>query len=171
MRHSLTSLQRLQASLDTSAASAGAHLRTTFGIPDHTLSALQLAHYLATPQSVAVATVTARGEPRVAPVHAVFYDAALHIPTVNSAVRVKHVERRPAISVTHWVLNYVAITVHGTASILRPGHAHFADLDELYSAQWWREIREQDDGLYLRVNADRIFAWAEDPAQFADERP
>jgi hypothetical protein len=169
MRQSPTSLTRLQAVLNSSAAGAGAHLRETFGIPDHTLSAGQLVHYLAEPQDVAIATVTARGEPRVAPVHAVFYDAAFHIPTVNSAVRVRHVERRPAISMTHWVLNYIAIVVHGTTSILRPGHTHFADLDDLYRAAWWREARQQNDGLYLRVNAERMFAWAADPTQFADE--
>ena len=171
MRHSPASLERLQAVLDSSATDAGEHLRATFGIPDHTLSAVQLARYLDKPQSVAVATVTARGEPRVAPVHAVFYEAAFHVPTVAAAARLKHVERRPSVSLTHWVLNYVAIIVHGTASVLRPGHPDFAALDDLYPAPWWRQVRQQADGVYLRVTGERVFAWANDLAQFpADDR-
>jgi hypothetical protein len=169
MRHSPASLERLQAVLDRSAKGAGEHLRQTFEIPDHTLSAHQLVRYLDKPQSVALATVSKRGEPRVAPVHAVFYDATFHVPTVAGAVRMKHVSRQPSVSLTHWVLNHVAIIVHGTASVLQPGHPDSAALDELYRAAWWRSVRQTGDGVYLRVEAERLFAWAQDPAQFPGE--
>lgn len=168
MRHSPSSLKRLQAVLDHSAKGAGEHLRSTFDIPDCTLSARQLVRYLDEPQSVALATVSERGEPRVAPVHAVFYDATFHVPTVVGAARTKHVSRQPSVSLTHWVLSHVAIIVHGTVTVLRPEHPDSAELDALYQASWWRSVRERGDGVYLRVEAERLFAWAEDPAQFPE---
>jgi hypothetical protein len=169
MRHSPASLERLQAVLDHSADGAGEHLRNTFEIPDHTLSAHQLIRYLdKQPESVALATVSERGEPRVAPVHAVFYEAAFHVPTVAGAARTKHISRRPSVSLTHWVLSHVAIIVHGTVTILQPEHPDSAELNELYRASWWRSVRETGDGVYLRIEAERMFAWAQDPAQFPE---
>lgn len=161
-------IARLQALLDDSAKNAGPHLRSTFGIPDHTLSAAQLVRYLDKPRSVALATVSARNEPRVTPVDAVFHDAAFHIPTVVTAARIKHIARRPAVSLTHWSSGDIAIIVHGTATVLDAGHADFPELEKLYHASWWRPVRAQGDGVYVRVTADRMFAWADDVANYPD---
>ena len=68
--------------LDRSLERAGAHLRATFEMPDHSLSAHQLAHYLDQEHVfVVLATTTRRHEPRAAPVDSVFYRARFHVPS------------------------------------------------------------------------------------------
>ncbi|WP_158888221.1 pyridoxamine 5'-phosphate oxidase family protein [Amycolatopsis anabasis] len=161
------SIERLQALLDDSAKNAGKQLRASFEIPDRTLTARQLIRYLDKPRTIALATVSARNEPRVTPVDAVFYDAAFHVPTVSGAARLKHIARQPAVSLTHWVVDDIAIIVHGTASALDIDHADSGELDRLYPARWWTEVRARGGGVFLRVTADRMFAWAQDPAKYS----
>jgi hypothetical protein len=102
----------------------------------------------------------------VAPVDSLFYRGQFHVPTMAGAVRVVHVRRRPSVSLTHFVLNRVAIIAHGQASVVAVGHPDFATLDELYRAAWWTTIREQKEGVYLRIEAAALYTWARDPAEY-----
>ena len=139
-------------------------------MPRSALTARQLTNYFEERiRSVAVATVTARGEPRVAPVGALFYRTKFHIPTAAHAVRVRHLRSRPAISLTHFVLNQVAVIVHGRAEILTAEHPQFADLAEdetLLPEKWWRALHAEGRGALIRLEADRMYAWAKDPSRF-----
>src|SRR5258708_12102949 len=110
--HTDEDLDRLQVILDASAASADGLLRQTFDPAGHLLSARQLARYFDRARGVALATVTAKGEPRVAPVGAVFHRATLHIPTAENAKRAPHIRRRPAASGPHFLLPSIAVIVH-----------------------------------------------------------
>lgn len=166
MKHSPEELDRLQALLTRSIAQAGEHLRRTFELPDHALSAAQLARYLDQPRGVALATVTAKGEPRVAPVASVFYRAAFHIPTTTTAARATHVRSRPAVSLTHWVSDVVSIIGHGSAAQLPPEHPDVAALDQIYRPPWWLAVRERQEGIYLRVEAAVLYTWAREPGEF-----
>lgn len=69
----------------------------------------------------------------------------------------------PAVSVTHWIPGEIAIIVHGTATVL---DADSVELDKFYDASWWRPVREQGRGVYLRIEADRMFAWAGDTTKY-----
>ena len=166
MRHTPQELESLQALLDRSAERTGQHLRRTFELPERSLSAAQLARYFEQPRPVALATVTARGEPRVAPVHAVFYRGRFHIPTAADATRIAHVRKRPAVSLTHFVLNQVALIGHGRATALAADHPEFAMLDQLYRAEWWSQLRQQAGGVYLRIELETLYTWALDPEEF-----
>lgn len=75
MRESAEDLARLERLLASSIEQAGEFLRRAFEMPDHSLSASQLCAYLDGQPVVALGTTTAAGEPRVAPVAAVFYRA------------------------------------------------------------------------------------------------
>ena len=66
-------LQRLDELLDASYARAGSHLRAIWG-PETRLAAGELSEALAGIQVLDLATVTPRGEPRVAPVDGGFAD-------------------------------------------------------------------------------------------------
>src|SRR4051794_4490794 len=105
-------MQRLRALLERSIARAGAFLRRSFEMPEHSLSAEQLVSYLVGIQNVALATVTAKGEPRVAPIGALFYRGRFHIPTVATAARTRMIAARPAVSLTHYVGNDLAVITH-----------------------------------------------------------
>jgi hypothetical protein len=164
-RHSTDELAALQFLLGESARSAGDALRETFEPEGHMLSARQLAAYLDRGAGFALATVTARGEPRVAPVGAVFYRAKLHVPAADYSKRVAHLERRGAVSLTHFVLNSIAIIVHGRATILTATDPDFGALEALHDGgDWWRKLRGTDSGVYLRIDAERVYSWAADPS-------
>ena len=109
-RADIAELQRL---LDDSIAQAGPFLRSSFEMPEHSLTATQLAAHLTGTVTVALATVTARAEPRVAPINAVFYRGAFHVPTVAEAARARHLARRPAASLTYYEGIDLAVIAHG----------------------------------------------------------
>jgi len=166
-RHSAAELTELQRLLDESARSAGDALRETFEPEGHMLSARQLAAYFDGARGFALATVTANGDPRVAPVGAVFYRAKFHVPAADYARRVAHIERQSAVSLTHFVLSSIAVIVHGRAVVLSSTDPDFAALESLHEGgEWWRKLRGTDSGVYLRVYAERVYSWAADPSAF-----
>lgn len=116
MRETPEDLEQLQQVLDRSIERAGDFLRSSFQMPARSLSAAQLVRYLSGIQVVALATVTAKGEPRVAPIGSLFYRGHFYIPTVATAARTRHVMKRPAVSLTHFVGNDLAIIVHASCT-------------------------------------------------------
>ena len=57
-------LQKLQHLLDTSIERAGAFLRSSFEMPEHSLTAKQLVRHLQGQQTLALATANSKGAPR-----------------------------------------------------------------------------------------------------------
>ena len=86
-------------------------------MPAHSLSAAQLVAHLQGPRTVALATVTARAEPRVAPINA-FLCTAFHVPTVAESARARHLARRPAASLTYFEGTDVAVIAHGQMRVI-----------------------------------------------------
>jgi uncharacterized pyridoxamine 5'-phosphate oxidase family protein len=111
-------LRDLQALLDASHAAAGRHLRSIFS-DDRRIPAAELPALLPGVQVLALATVTARGEPRVAPVDGLFFRARFHFGSAHDSARFRHIRARPAVSATHLRGEELAIVVHG--------HAHEID--------------------------------------------
>lgn len=143
-------------------------MRETFELPDHALTARQLTSYFEERlRAVAIATVTARGEPRASPVGAVFHRTKFHIPTAEYSMRVRHVRSRPATSLTHFELNVIAVIVHGRAEIISPGAPEFEELEIPEREKWWHALRAKGQGVLLRIEPERMFAWAKDPSQFS----
>ncbi len=159
-------MKRLQALLDGSIERAGAFLRSSFEMPEHSLSAGQLVRYLQGIQNVAFATVTAKGEPRVAPIGSLFYRGLFHIPTVATAARTRMVTARPAVSLTHFVGDDLAIIVHGSAMAIPTGHADFAAIEAMQRAANGSSVRDWGEGIYLRVAAATLVTFARYPEQF-----
>ena len=100
MKETEQDLKRLQALLDGSIEGAGSFLRSSFRMPRHSLSAVQLVRHLGGLNTVAMATVTQKGEPRVAPIGSLLYRGRFHAPTLASAVRTRHLMERPSVSLT-----------------------------------------------------------------------
>jgi hypothetical protein len=65
MRETPEDIERLQALLDTSIKRAGAFLRRSFQMPEHSLTPQQLIECWRDVQTVALATVTMGGKPRI----------------------------------------------------------------------------------------------------------
>ncbi len=161
----------LQALMDRSAVAAGPHLRRTFELPEHALSAAALVRYWGSGQSIALATTGADGTPRVAPVDALLHGTDLLVPTATDAARVRHIRARPRIGFTHWVSSSIAVIGHGTATLVTPADSDFAALDATYTgprARWFLPFRAAGTGVYVRIRPESLLAWAADPRAFAE---
>jgi hypothetical protein len=168
VRETDADLAELQALIERGIESAGPFLRSSFQMPEHTLSARQLVRCLEGLPTVACATVSAKGEPRVAPIGALFYRGRFHIPTTMAAARTRHVRRRPAISVTYYQGIDLAVIVHGRATILGAEHPDFATLEALQRAHGGDGVSDWGEGAFLKVDADALYSFARYPAQFPE---
>ena len=93
-------LRALQKVLDESYATAGEHLRSIFDQSPR-VPAAELVALLPGMQVIDLATVTSRGEPRVAPVDGHFFRGRWHFGTASNAMRTKHLAANPAASAAH----------------------------------------------------------------------
>jgi hypothetical protein len=126
--------------------------------------------YLHGIQTVAFATVTAAGEPRVAPIGSLFYRGTFYIPTVTTAARSRHIQRRPAVSLTHYQGNDLAVIVHGQASLLTGDDPTFAALEALHRSFGSSSVNDWGDGAFIHVNARSIFTYARYPDRFPERQ-
>lgn len=168
MKETAEDLEQLQRLLDQSIEQAGEFLRSSFQMPQHSLSARQLICYLQGIQTVALATVTAKGLPRVAPVGSLFFRGRFYIPTIATAARTRHVMKQPAISLTHFVGNDLAIIAHGRGSILSLEHEEFETLEALQRESSGQSVRTWGEGVYLRMEADVVYTFARYPERYPE---
>lgn len=154
-----TELRWLQDLIEGSFARSGAHLRSIMS-ERYRVDAVATARYLQGIRHLVLSTVTAKGEPRVSPVDGLFVHGRFHLSSDASAVKVRHLRARPAVSAAHAVGDDVAVVVHGTAEVIQPGHDSCAALDEV-----WRGIYESTprdwspDGVYVRIEPATMFTY------------
>ncbi len=133
-------LRELQRLLDDSYARAGAHLRSIWG-EEARLDANALVDELAGIQVLDLATVTPRGEPRVAPVDGLFFRGRFWFGSAESSARFRNIRANPAVSaaLTRGLETFLVI-VHGRAVEIDPRGPEaggFADYPrELYDFDW-----------------------------------
>jgi GNAT superfamily N-acetyltransferase len=163
MRETPEDIERLQALLDISIQRAGVFLRRSFQMPEHSLTAQQLIDCWRDVQTFALATVTTRGEPRIAPIGSLLYRGEIYLPTVATAARTRHLMKRPAVSLTLFRENELAIIVHGYASIISPDHADFETLEDLLYASTHTKAGEWGEGVYLHIQAETIYTYNRHP--------
>jgi hypothetical protein len=158
----------LQTVIDHSIESAGPYLRSSFRMPTHSLSPEQLVTLLDGILEVALATVTAKGEPRISPTGALFWRGRFYVPTLAAAARVKQLRRNHAVSLTYYQGVDIAVIVHGRAAFIEPSDEDFAELYELQQETSGQNVRGWGENpLYIRVDPDVIHSFARDPASIA----
>jgi hypothetical protein len=126
-------IDALQALLDTSHARSSSHLQSIIH-GDRVLSARDLTALLTGMKVLTVATVTARGEPRISAVDGHFLHGTWSFSTSGSAAKARHLRARPQVSVAHVDNEALAVFSHGRVEELGPGDD---DLDETL-AHWTR---------------------------------
>ncbi|MFF6837003.1 pyridoxamine 5'-phosphate oxidase family protein [Streptomyces sp. NPDC012438] len=149
MRETPDDLHRLQTLLDASLARSTAHLRSIIS-SERTLTAEQLTGVLTGMCTLALSTVTAKGEPRVSGVDGHFLYGKWHFGTARGAAKARHLAARPAVSAAHMRGEDLGVFTHGTAEVLNPRDgAPAAD---------WPDLR-----AYLRdFYGDDAFDWDND---------
>ncbi|HEV2526961.1 MAG TPA: pyridoxamine 5'-phosphate oxidase family protein [Thermomicrobiales bacterium] len=160
MHETADDLIRLQDLLDRGAAGASPHMASIF-TADRRLSASELAARLTGMRLLTLATVTAKGEPRTAPVDGLFYQGHFWFGSAPEAVKFRHIRARPAVSATHLPGESFAVIVHGTCHLVDIRSDEMAGLRsycrEVYGPDW------EDFGLpaqYARIDADRMYTYA-----------
>ena len=153
-------LEALQELLDASYARAGAHLRSIWG-EEARLSASAVSAELAGVQVLDLATVTWRGEPRVAPVDGLFFRGHFWFGSAETSLRFRNIRANPAVSgvVTRGLETFLVI-VHGQAIEIDPRSPEaggFADYPrELYDFDWDALHRTSP---YARIEASAMLAF------------
>lgn len=126
--------------------------------PERRLSAHDLVELFAQRRVGALATVTGRGEPRVAPVDLLLLRGRLFGSTSGASWRARHLRRRPSVSASYFEGDDLAVIVHGTADLVRPGDPGFAEADRACREVYGGSVTEwSDDGLYLLVDPRQVF--------------
>ena len=118
MRETPEELDELQALLDGSLSRSTAHLRSIF--TGRGLSAAQLTRVLTGMCTLALSTVTAKGEPRISGVDGHFLHGRWHFGTAPDAAKARHLAARPAASIAHMRGEDLGVFTHGTVEILNP---------------------------------------------------
>jgi hypothetical protein len=122
----LDGLQRL---LEASFARASDHL-TGIMRPEQRMSAGQLVADLTGIMVLNVATVTARGEPRISAVDGHFLHGCWHFTTDGGSPKARQLRARPATSASYTPRDGYGVFCHGQARLLERGSPDFAVLHD-----------------------------------------
>jgi hypothetical protein len=107
-------LEGLQDLLDASHAGATDHLRAIIN-DGRTLRAGEIVGLMSGMRTLNLATVTARGEPRISAVDGHFLHARWVFSTSVTSAKARHVEARPAVSASYLEGEEIAVFTHGRA--------------------------------------------------------
>lgn len=172
MNESPEEIDALQVLLDRSAGGPQRHL-TDIVEPQRRLSAKQLCADLRGVVVLNVATVTARGEPRLSAVDGHFLHGHWHFSTAGSAVKARHLTRRPAVSVGYTPRDGYGVWAHGVATRLDADAA--ARVDHYLSAVYGQPLSGMADEIAIyRVDAHWMLGFAmteSETTQFAATLP
>jgi pyridoxine/pyridoxamine 5'-phosphate oxidase len=127
----------LQQLLDASFARASEHLRSIM-TPQWRLDAARLVAELPCPAVLNIASVTARGEPRVSAVDGHFHQGHWYFGTAAASPKARQLAARPAISASYTPRDGYGVFCHGTAVPLRAG-----DAERVWLVQHFREVYGQ----------------------------
>lgn len=151
MRETAQDLAQLQELLDASVTRASEHL-TSIVTPDRRLTAPELCSVLTGMCTLALATVTAAGEPRVSGVDGHFLRGRWLFSTSGTAVKARHLRARPACSVAHLRGDDLGVFVHGRAVLMAAADA----------PAWVEQHLVAHYGMSLStLGPDIVYGWVE----------
>lgn len=168
MRETPEETAALQALLDASLSKSTSHLRSI--VTGRTMTAEQLTSVLTGMCTLALSTVTAKGEPRISGADGHFLHGRWYFGTARTAAKARHLAARPAASAAHMRGEDLGVFTHGNAVPLNPADAApapewpdlLAYLKDFYGADafdWDRDV------VYYRLDPHWMTAYAPDPAE------
>jgi uncharacterized pyridoxamine 5'-phosphate oxidase family protein len=152
-------LRELQELLDRSHGRAGDHLKRIFS-DERRVSAADLPGRLPGVQVTALATVTAAGEPRVAPVDGLFYRGKLWFGSSPDSQRFRNIAERPSVSATITHGEEFAVVVHGTAHLIDLNDDENEGIREYVAEVYGRDRLDFFTGHpYARIEPKHMFSF------------
>jgi hypothetical protein len=157
----------LQSLLDRSFARASEHL-TSIMEPQRRLAAERLAADLPSPAVLNIATVTARGEPRISAVDGHFLHGHWYFTTAADSPKARQLRARPPISASYTPRDGYGVFCHGRAVELKPGPELQMVIDH-FVATYGQSPEEWGTGIfYARIDASWLVAFAMTDEEMAD---
>ncbi len=128
-------LESLQQLLDRSLSAASEHLRSIIR-PGRVPTAAELVRHLGGMRTLAVATVSAGGRPRVSGVDGHLLRGHWIFTTSGSSVKATDLRSRPEVSAAYLEGDSYGVFTHGDAEFLDPGHPDLGWVDEHLSRHY-----------------------------------
>lgn len=169
MHETSEDLAVLQTLLDESYASAGEHLRSIFS-PKNRCSAPDLVAALEGVFVIHLATVTAKGEPLVAPVDGLFYRGRLFFGLPRGAQRARHLRARPQVSASYTDGDF-GLIVHGVAQEITDDHPLDRGYGDYARALYGLPAIELNQELYGGGSEDEFNGFIEARRIYAQGKP
>ncbi|MEV0385791.1 pyridoxamine 5'-phosphate oxidase family protein [Nonomuraea sp. NPDC050643] len=169
MQETPVELKELQALLDASLSASTSHLRSIINT-ERTLTAAQLTQVLTGMCTLALSTVTAKGEPRISGVDGHFLHGKWHFGTARGAAKARHLAVRSAVSAAHMRGEDLGVFTHGRAEILNPQDGEpAADWPDLlaYLKGFYGDdhLDWDDDVVYYRLHPQWMTVYSPDIAK------
>jgi uncharacterized pyridoxamine 5'-phosphate oxidase family protein len=160
-------LRELQQLIESSMQKVGEQMRAIFHPPSQTLSGRQVSKHLKGIKHIALATVTSKSEPRVAPVDTIFIHGKFYTSTDKGAFKALHLAKRPQVSVCYFRGDDIAIIVHGKGEIIERTHPDFQEINKVWVKHYGSGVLDwSENGIYIRINPDKMFTHARIPKKF-----
>lgn len=135
MKETAAEVAALQDLMDRSRAGATAHLQMIIN-DDRRLTAAQVVQAMTGMKVLSLATVTARGEPRISAVDGHFLHGSWTFGTAGQSAKAIHLAARPSVSVAHIDGERLGLFAHGTARQLTAQDTEYATTVEHWTAHY-----------------------------------
>lgn len=169
MKETEADLDALQDLLDASLARSTEHLRDIIKPGERTLTARQLVTVITGMSTLSIATVTAKGEPRISGIDGHFLYGAWILGTARGAAKARHLAARPAVSVAHMRGEELGVFTHGYVEELNPegreADPQWTSILEHLRAHYGSDPLSWGDVVYYRLRPTWMVAYAFEPAK------
>lgn len=153
-------LQRL---IDDSFTRGSAHL-TSIMTPERRLRAEQVIEAVPSPAVLNIATVTARGEPRLSAVDGHFLHGRWYFTTLSTSPKARQLRARPPVSASYTPRDGMGVFCHGRAVELAPGPERQLITDRFLDV-YGQAPDSFGDIFYARIDADWLVGFAMTPEE------
>lgn len=168
MRETDREITELQELLDAAYARSTEHLRAIITDPRR-LDAGELVRVLTGMRTLNLATVTARGEPRISAVDGHFLHARWVFTTSGSAAKARQLKQRPAASISYVDGERIGVFSHGNVEFLTADHPDFAEIEQHLTSHYGSSPSSWgDDIVYCRLQPTWMVGYAFDKAAVLD---
>ena len=167
MRETVAELKALQSLLHRSLKRTGPHMKAIVHPGKYSLSAKQVVKLLDGMKTVAVAAPAPNGDPLVAPMDGWFLHGKFFFSSGGDSIRIKGLRKRPRASIAYFEGEKFLINAHGPVVLMFKGHPEVGEIDDTFKKHYGSSAFDwSDDGVYVRLDADRFFTYSRTPKEF-----
>jgi len=167
VRETAKELATLQTLIDRSLKRTGPHMKAIIHPGEYSLSAEQVVKLLDGMKTVAVAAPAPNGDPLVAPMDGWFLHGQFFFSSGGDSIRIKGLGKRPRASIAFFEDEKFLINAHGPVVLMFRGHPDVGEIDETFKDHYGSSAFDwSDEGVYVRLDADRFFTYSRTPKEF-----